>query len=184
MGQGDGRGWACVLVWRQADGIDSTGPPERHSNRVGGRDRGPPLTIYIDTSSIVKLYVEESGRADVRTSVDSATVIVTSQVAYPEARAALTRRRRERALSSRDFTAARSEFESDWSRFLTIPVSWAICREAGALAERYHLRGFDSIHLASFADMLRGLQGRDDVLFSSFDEKLNAAARRLARSIK
>lgn len=142
------------------------------------------MTVYIDTSSIVKLYVEESGRAEVRTMLENATVIVTSQVAYPETRAALTRRRHERALTARDFTAAKSEFESDWSRFLTIPVSWGICHEAGGLAERYHLRGFDSIHLASFAGMLRGLQGSDDVRFSSFDEKLNVAARRLASTIK
>jgi hypothetical protein len=32
--------------------------------------------------------------------------------------------------------------------------------------------------------MLRGLQGRDAVEFSSFDENLNAAARRLAKTIR
>jgi hypothetical protein len=32
--------------------------------------------------------------------------------------------------------------------------------------------------------MLRGLQGADDVVFSSFDDRLNAAARRLARKFK
>ena len=142
------------------------------------------MTVYLDTSSIVKLYVEESGRADIRKYIDGANVIATSHVAYTEGRAALARRRRERALSARGFAAAKAEFESDWLRFVTIPVSLDLCREAGGLAERYHLRGFDSIHLAAFAEMLRGLKGADDVVFSSFDEKLNAAARRLARTIK
>jgi hypothetical protein len=32
--------------------------------------------------------------------------------------------------------------------------------------------------------MLRGLQGRDEVEFSTFDENLNAVARRLAKSIR
>lgn len=139
------------------------------------------MTIYLDTSSIVKLYVEESGRSTVRASLAVATLTVTSDLSYTESRAALARRRRERALSSREFAAAKLEFESDWARFVTIPVSADLCRDAGALAEQYQLRGLDSIHLASFAQTLRELHGRDDVVFSSFDEKLNAAARRLAR---
>ena len=37
----------------------------------------------------------------------------------------------------------------------------AICQEAGDLAERYRLRGLDSIHLASFAEMVRGVGGAE-----------------------
>lgn len=142
------------------------------------------MTIYVDTSSLVKLYVEERGRDDVRVLVENATVVVTAQVAYAETRAALARRRRERALTAREFALAKKDFESQWLRLLTISATAEICREAGELAERYQLRGFDSIHLASFAEMLRGLQGRDDVEFSSFDDRLNRAARRLARMLK
>lgn len=142
------------------------------------------MTIYVDTSSLVKLYVEERGRDDVRVLVENATVVVTAQVAYAETRAALARRRRERALTAREFALAKKDFESQWLRLLTISATAEICREAGELAERYQLRGFDSIHLASFAEMLRGLQGRDDVEFSSFDDRLNRAARRLARTMK
>ena len=141
------------------------------------------MTVYFDTSSLVKLYIDEPGRENVRGLLARATVAVTSSVAYAEARAALARRRHDRALTSRDFVAATSDFESDWPRFIAISATDALCREAGDLAEHYRLRGFDSIHLASFAEMLRGLQGSDDVEFSSFDDRLNAAARRLARTI-
>ncbi len=41
----------------------------------------------------------------------------------------------------------------------------------------YQLRGFDSFHLASFAQTLRGLEGADDVAFSSFEDRLNRAAK-------
>jgi hypothetical protein len=75
-------------------------------------------------------------------------------------------------------------FESDWIHVVAIPPTAAICREAGELAERYKLRGFDGVHLACFAEMLRGLGGSDDVVFSSFDERQSAAARRLARTIR
>ena len=142
------------------------------------------MTIYVDTSSIVKLYVDEPGRPAVRAALDRAGVVFTSQVAYPETRAALARRRRDRSLTAAEFASAKRDFESEWPLFLAMPATPAICREAGDLAERYQLRGFDSIHLASFAEMLRGLQGRDEVEFSSFEEHLNAAARRLAKSIR
>jgi predicted nucleic acid-binding protein len=142
------------------------------------------MTIYVDTSSIVKLYVDEPGRVAVRDLLDRSTVVFTSLVAYPETRAAFARRRRDGSLTPAEFLRAKRDFESEWPLFIAVPATLEICLEAGDLAERYQLRGFDSIHLASFGEMLRGLQGRDEVEFSSFDEHLNAAARRLAKSIR
>jgi uncharacterized protein len=141
------------------------------------------VTLYLDTSSVVKLYVNEPGQNDVRSLVERASVVVSSNITYPETRAAMARRRQVRHLTAAQFSSAKQEFESDWLRLLAIPVTDAICREAGDLAERYKLRGYDSVHLACFAEMLRGLQGSDDVIFSSFDARLSAAARRLARTI-
>lgn len=141
------------------------------------------MTVYLDTSSLLKLHVEEPASGRVRELVDGASVTVTSNVAYAETRSALARRRRDGTLTAPAFRTAKRDFEADWSTYLVIPTSAEVCREAGNLAEQYHLRGFDSIHLASFAEMLRGLQGRDDAQFSSFDERLNDAARRLAKSI-
>jgi predicted nucleic acid-binding protein len=142
------------------------------------------VTVYLDSSSFVKLYVEEPGSPEVRRIAASASLLVTSGVAYPEIRAALARRRRERSLRAADFRRALTAFERDWGRVVAITVSDDLCQEAGGLAERYALRGFDAIHLASFAELLRGLQGgEDDVEFSSFDDRLNRAARRLTRSV-
>ena len=52
------------------------------------------MTVYLDTSSLVKLFLEESGSDQVRALVADATAIATSVVAYAETRAALARRRR------------------------------------------------------------------------------------------
>lgn len=141
------------------------------------------MIVYLDTSSLVKLYVEEAGSDDVQELVEEASAVTTSQVAYAEARAAFARRRRERTLSPSGFAAAKRSFESDWGRYVAVAVTRDLCREAGDLAERYRLRGFDAVHLASFAEVLRDIQGRSDVRFSSFDDGLNRAARRLSRAI-
>ena len=54
------------------------------------------MILYLDTSSLVKLYVDEPGSEDVLRLVDQAELVTTSVVAYAEARAALARRRREK----------------------------------------------------------------------------------------
>jgi predicted nucleic acid-binding protein len=63
-----------------------------------------------------------------------------------------------------------------------LEASDSLCRAAGELAEKYSLRGFDSIHLASFAEIARRA-GADDTQFSSFDDHLNRAARKLTRTL-
>ena len=40
------------------------------------------MTLYLDTSSLVQLYVTESGSEVVRQLVDDANVVATSVVAY------------------------------------------------------------------------------------------------------
>ena len=140
------------------------------------------MTLYLDTSSLVKLYATEAGSDDVRQLVGDANVVATSVVAYAETRAALARLRRERALTAAKSTSAKREFEEQWPSYLTLDATDTLCRAAGELAEKYNLRGFDSIHLASFAEIARRA-GTDDTRFSSFDERLNKAARKVIRTL-
>ena len=140
------------------------------------------MTLYLDTSSLVKLYVTEAGSDVVRRLVDDAHVVATSSVAYAETRAALARLRRERGLTAWKFARAKRELDEQWSTYLTLDATDALSRTAGELAERYRLRGFDSIHLASFAEVARRA-GTDDTRFSSFDDRLNQAARKLTRTL-
>lgn len=137
------------------------------------------MTLYLDTSSLVKLYVAEPGSESVRELVERALVVATSAVAYPEARAALARRRREGVLTSASFAKAKKALERDWPKYLAIDASGPVCLAAGDLAERYRLRGFDSVHLASFLEVARRA-GKADTRFSSYDDRLSRAARAAA----
>ena len=141
------------------------------------------MTLYLDTSSLVKLYVAEPGSESVHEGVDRATLVATSMIAYAEARAALARRRRERTLPPTAFTAAKRTLEADWPRYVSVQVTDALCKDAGQLAERYGLRGYDSVHLASFLEVARQA-GPADTEFSSFDDRLNHAARRAAQLLR
>ena len=141
------------------------------------------MTLYLDTSSLVKLYVTEAGSEVVRQLVGDANVVATSVVAYAETRAALARLRREGVLTASKVTSAKRELEEEWPTYLTLEATDSLCRAAGELAEKYNLRGFDSIQLASFAEVARRA-GTDDTRFSSFDGRLNQAARKVTRTLE
>lgn len=130
------------------------------------------MILYLDTSSLVKLYIEEAGSDLVWEWADEAEAIATSCVAYPEAMSAFARRREQGDLDERSFHRIQETLERDWSSFILLPVRE---RRAGGLAIQHLLRGFDAIHLAAAFDLREALDG-GAVVFSSFDRKLLTAA--------
>jgi predicted nucleic acid-binding protein len=137
------------------------------------------VILYLDTSSLLKLYLEEAGTKDVQSRVARADVVATSVIAYPEAHAALARRHREGALTTREFNTVAEDFRDTWHRFLAVGLSTPVYTRAGTLAVSHGLRGMDGIHLASCVELF---QNDDRVEFLSHDLKLTrAAAKELKR---
>ena len=140
------------------------------------------MIAYLDASSLVKLYSAETGSDVVRALVESSESVTTSAIAYPEARATLSRQRREGRLSSTQLATCRRSLDDDWPTFVVIEVTHAICQAAGDLADRYGLRGFDSVHLACYLDVVKA-SAPVLVTFSSFDERLTRAALAARRAL-
>ncbi len=134
------------------------------------------MIVYLDTSSLVKLYVEEDKSSKVEALVRSSEVTATSLVAYAEARAAFARRFREKAFTPDEHDRIKEFFDKDWSSYLILSVTADMIRLAGDLAEKHALRGFDSIHLASALTLHRELSS--PIFFSCFDDKLQKASKR------
>jgi predicted nucleic acid-binding protein len=141
------------------------------------------ITLYLDTSSLFKLYVEESGSDEVRMDLAEAETVATSAVSYPEARAAFARVRRDGQISPAMLLAVKRDFDADWAGFAVVEPTTALCRAAGDLAERYSLRGCDSVHLASCLQLARQ-HAVSEVRFSSFDRQLNRAAAAALRAMR
>jgi len=140
------------------------------------------VTLYLDTSSLLKLYVEEPGSLDVVDLVDSADIVTTLTLTYTEARSALARRRREGVLSARGLADVRRQLDTEWPALVHLDVTPALCAQAADLAERYGLRAYDSLHLAAFADVA-SRAGVAHTRFSSADLALSRAAKALARTL-
>lgn len=116
----------------------------------------------------------------VEAAVEASTRICASSIAYAETRASFARKWREGQLDYGSHTEAVVGFESDWSTFARLSVSNAIAYRAGDLAQRYSLRGYDAVHLAT---ALRFAERLDDVVFIALDLKLVDAARSAGLSI-
>ncbi len=133
------------------------------------------MILYLDTSALVKLYVdEEVGGELVRQGVEESESIAVSTVAYAEARAGLARKQREELFTAGELRRTVAELDEDWRTYARLDVSDKLSRQAGDLAERYSLRGYDAVHLASAVQLSERF---DVVRFLAFDDRLNEAAR-------
>jgi predicted nucleic acid-binding protein len=144
------------------------------------------VLVYLDTSALVKLYSVERGRTTVERAVEEARRLVTSAVAYPEARSAFARKARERLFSSAQLREAVRALDDDWSTLEVVATTERLGRFAGDLADTHALRGLDAVHLASALFVQEAASGRggdprevDDVRFLSFDPTLDRAAAKL-----
>ncbi|MFA4836319.1 MAG: type II toxin-antitoxin system VapC family toxin [Dehalococcoidia bacterium] len=106
--------------------------------------------IYLDTSALVKRYVEEKGSVVIGDIFNAGQRLLTSRVAYAESLAAFFRRWREGGILKEDLNSICQRFEWEWdARFDIIGLTDAVSRHIRELIGKYPLRGFDAIHLAS-----------------------------------
>lgn len=132
------------------------------------------MILYLDTSALVKVYVEEAGSTEVREKADQAEGLATSRITYAEARAALARKLRERGLSRTGHRSVVEDLNGDWEDYFIVDVSDSVVKFAGGLAEKHALRGADAIHLASALSLRK--QAGESVRFLCFDGRLTIAA--------
>jgi len=134
-----------------------------------------PSILYLDTSALIKLYIDEPGSEQVRDAVEKSKIVSTSRIAYVEARAGIARKFRTRELSRGEYKLMVESLEEDWPEYFVVEVSEAIVKLGGELVEKYPLRGFDAVHLASALMLKERL--RSAIAFGCFDKSLNAAAK-------
>lgn len=130
--------------------------------------------IYLDTSALIKRFVNEKGSPLVQSIVQRPGAIATAKIAYAEIFAGLTRKLREGNLSKAQYTLACRQFESDWHAYLRVELEDDILLLARDLIQRRPLRGFDAVHLASALRLKIALG--EEVTFAAADGRLLKAA--------
>lgn len=132
------------------------------------------MIVYLDTSALVKAYVDDTGTDIVLEHLQAADIAASHEIAYVEARSAYVRLARDGRLTQSELDQVKTEFESDWKRYAIVGSDPAFLRRAAELAEAFALRAYDSVHLAAAEYMAGGVD--DPVTFLCFDRKLCQAA--------
>jgi uncharacterized protein len=130
------------------------------------------MILYLGTSSLAKLYVEEKYSDIVRDWGEKAEIVATCRVAYTEMISALELRIKQNDLSKSDYELIMKRFAQDW---LTLAIIDFDEREAGSLVKKYGLTRFSAIHLSA-AKLIKKEHHDISVSFSSVDENLCKAA--------
>lgn len=136
------------------------------------------MILYLDSSVLAKLYVDEDGSDEASQEAAEATTLVTSALAFPEVTAMFARRRRERVMTTKEVATAMARFREDWASIMAVTLDADLTLAAARLAAEHGLKGADAVHLASFERILATTED-DDVRFLCADERLSKAARKL-----
>lgn len=129
------------------------------------------MITYVDTSTLIKLIIEEDGSDAAAALWDQSDTVATARVLFVEARAALAAARRAGRLTAPHHGQAVAALDDLWEQFAVVEIDAALVTHAALLAERHALRGYDAVHLA--AAVLVGA----DVLTSADHALCRAGAR-------
>jgi uncharacterized protein len=133
------------------------------------------VIVYADASALAKLILGEDGQLTMQSTVESAQYVASSVIAYAELRAAMAAAHRDGRIAPSERDAVRISLEGLWSTISEVPVDTALVRHAGELAERFHLRGYDAVHLAALIQF----GAPSEITFACWDLQLLRAAREL-----
>jgi predicted nucleic acid-binding protein len=108
------------------------------------------LIGYLDTSALLKLLIHDEEGSDIVREVIAATDMhFTSRISHPEARAALAAAFRAGRLTGDDHTRSKVDLDRAIASLRIVELQAGLARAAGDVAERFELRAYDAVHLAS-----------------------------------
>jgi uncharacterized protein len=124
------------------------------------------VTLFVDTSALVKRYVSEPDRALVLETMAADDVWVASSLARAEAMLTL----HQLAPGPHSQERLWHAFRDDWDAFVVVPVDDRCLARAVELGAQFSLRVVDAIHLAAADRLPRPLK------YLTFDRRQIPAA--------
>lgn len=120
------------------------------------------MTLYLDSSALVKRYVKEVGSDLVVEVMECADAYKMCRIGFVETVRAVARGGKPDDVE---------KVESDWTRVDVIEVDGALAEHAARLAVCHRLRTLDALHLAAALAVVD-----DDPTFVTWDARLHRAA--------
>ncbi len=102
------------------------------------------MSLYVDTSALLKRYVAEADSDVFREYLVADSSWISGRHTEVEARRNLAR-----LLSGAGLTRAKHAFDSDWARMNVVELDSVVCGMAGDIAEITQARTLDALHIAA-----------------------------------
>ena len=137
--------------------------------------------LFFDSSGLVKRYIAETGTNWVinQLRVSAANDIFIANITGIEVASAIARRVRSESITQIFADKALRRFKRDFDKkFIVIELTPKIVKVGILLAEKYSLRGYDTVQLAVGLSVKNRLaqSGIQNFTFISADKNLNSAA--------
>jgi len=107
------------------------------------------LRIFLDSSALVKRYIEESGSSVIAELLAAAAELGVSVLCVPEIISALNRRRREKVLAPAQYRQIKAALGRDVADAWIVPVSIPVVGAAIGVLEHSPVRAMDALHVAA-----------------------------------
>jgi predicted nucleic acid-binding protein len=130
--------------------------------------------LYLDTSALVKKYVEESRSPEVRDCIARHESIATATIARAECAATFARAVRRGSLTETAARAGHQQFVREWKTDMRIRITESLVTRADGVAWTYRLRGYDAVHLAAALEWHDRIE--EQITVATFDQDLWRAA--------
>ena len=130
------------------------------------------MTLYVDSSALLKRYVDEPDSERAIELLVSDPALVTGRHTVVE-----VRRNLAQLLAPPDASAARASFTTDVKSFAIVELDAATCELAATIAEQTGVRTLDALHLGA------ALRLGTAIGFLTFDVRQAVVARTLGFSV-
>lgn len=130
--------------------------------------------LYLDTSALVKKYVEEDGSDEVRSCIAGHELVATSTITRVEAAATFARAAKGGSLTEANAKAAYQVFIREWKTYIRIRATESLIAKADDAAWTHRLRGYDAVHLAAALEWNHRIG--ESITLATFDRNLWQAA--------
>ncbi len=131
------------------------------------------MTLYADSSALLKRYVDEPDSEAANVLLRSDPVLVTGRHTLVE-----VRRNLARLLQDRDLRSARAAFAADVEVLALVELDSETCEAAATIAEMIGVRTLDALHLGAAQRL-----GASAITFLTFDVRQAQAARSLGMTV-
>ncbi len=107
------------------------------------------MITYVDTSTLLKLLIEEDGSERAGLIWDTAESLTSAALVVVEGRAALAAAERHGRLTRAQLKRAKADLSDLIDEMSLVEITEDLIELAADLAENEQLRGYDAVHLAA-----------------------------------